>query len=60
MRMLALLAIPGIVLTSMVQGGVTAAPEPPRLLALSKEQRVKLIAGLAEDRRTAGESLSSR
>ena len=60
MRILAILAIPGIVLTSMLQGGVAPAPDPPRLLALSKEQRVKLIAGLAEDRRNAAESLSSR
>jgi len=60
MRILAILAIPGIVLTSMLQAGVEPAPEPPRLLALSKAERVKIIAGLAEDRRTANGTLSSR
>jgi len=60
MRILALLAIPGIVLTSMLQGGTAPAPEQPRLLAVSKAERVKIIAGLAEDRRTANGSLSSR
>ncbi len=60
MRVLAIFAVPGILLTSLLHAGVEPAPEPPRMLALSKAERVKLIAGLAEDRRTADESLSSR
>jgi hypothetical protein len=60
MRVLALFALPGIVLTSLLHAGVEPAPEPPRMLALSKAERVKLIAGLAEDRRTTNGTLSSR
>lgn len=60
MRALALFAVPGIFLTSLIHAGVEPVPEPPRMLALSKAERVKLIAGLAEDRRTANDPLSSR
>ncbi len=60
MRVLALLAVPGIVLTSLLQAGAAPAPQPPLMLALSKAERVKLIAGLAEDRRIERGSLSSR
>lgn len=60
MRVLAILAVPGIVLTSLLQGGTEPVQPPPLMLALSKAERVKLIAGLAEDRRTAHGTLSSR
>lgn len=60
MRVLAILAVPGILLTSLLHAGVEPAPEPPRMLALSKAERMKLIAGLTEDRRIAHGTLSSR
>lgn len=49
MRLLAFLAVPAIVVTSVLHAGVQPEPVTPPVLALSKAERVKLIAGLAAD-----------
>lgn len=49
MRILAILAVPAIVLTSLSHAGGAPDVTRPPMLALSKEERVKVVAGLAAD-----------
>lgn len=44
MRILAILSVPAIVLTSLLHAGVEPTPPIPSILALSKEERARVMA----------------